>query len=140
MMLVGKAGEHTDPRALRRFDAEHDAPRELLGLSEYFAHLSKVRTLRRLAAIHSAHHQLPLDGPKKMAKSTPVFAPGIEPRFLTYAVWGRWRAGKPVARHFDAVLRRGAYAHNRRDEIDLERKGRVAQIARCLGTKAAAHV
>ena len=41
--------------------------------------------------------KLPLEQLKELAKSTPIFAPGVEPLFATGAVTETWAAGEPFA-------------------------------------------
>jgi len=69
--------------------------------------------------------KLPLDTLEELAKSTPIFAPGIEPLFATGAVTETWAKNKPFAARLAAFLRQPAAASDLRDHIGLERKGRL---------------
>lgn len=69
--------------------------------------------------------KLPLEQLEEMAKTSPIFAPGLEPLFATGAITEKWEAGELAAR-LKAQLERGPDGfHDRRDEIGLERKGRA---------------
>jgi malonate decarboxylase gamma subunit len=83
--------------------------------------------------------KLPLGQLQAMAKTTPIFAPGAENYFLTGAVTERWDTKKPLAGQLAALLARPVDLHDRRDELGLERKGRLeaAQIARRVMAEAA---
>jgi malonate decarboxylase gamma subunit len=85
--------------------------------------------------------KLPIDRLEELAKSTPIFAPGLEPLFAIGAVTEKWDADKPLAGQLAAVLHRTADPHDRRDEIGLERQGRLqaAGIAQRVAKEAAAH-
>ena len=76
---------------------------------------------------------------QQMAKTTPIFAPGIENYFLTGAVTERWDAEKPLAGQLAAVLRQPGNVGDRRDEIGFARKGRLmaASIAQRVVAEAA---
>jgi malonate decarboxylase gamma subunit len=151
---------------------------ELLGLSEYLGHLTKVLALAALrghrtitllygpaaggsliatalstqilVALPGAEPsvmdlpsiarvtKLPLDQLKAMAKSTPIFAPGIEPLFLTGAIAEKWDEKSPLSPQLALALRRGVDALDRRDEIGLARRGRLqaSGIAQRVATEA----
>lgn len=83
--------------------------------------------------------KLPLDQLEKMAKATPIFAPGIENYFLTGAATEKWDDTKPLVDRLEALLARPAAIHDRRDQIGLERKGRLqaAKIAQRIAAEAA---
>jgi malonate decarboxylase gamma subunit len=85
--------------------------------------------------------KLPLDALIEMAKSTPIFAPGLESLFLTGAVTERWDPAKPLSGQFAALLRQAADMRDRRDELGLARKGRLqaARIARRVQAEVALH-
>jgi malonate decarboxylase gamma subunit len=68
--------------------------------------------------------KLPLEQLKELAKSTPIFAPGVEPLFAIGAVTEIWAANEPFAPRFAALLQQPA-ALDSRDRIGLERKGRL---------------
>jgi malonate decarboxylase gamma subunit len=83
--------------------------------------------------------KLPLAQLEDMAKSTPIFAPGIEPLFLSGAVTEKWDANEPLANQLAATVRRDVDALDRRDEIGLARKGRLqaAGISQRVATEVA---
>jgi malonate decarboxylase gamma subunit len=85
--------------------------------------------------------KLPLEELKELAKSTPIFAPGVEPLFATGAVAETWAADEPLAPRLAALLRQPAATSDLRDRIGRERKGRLLaqQIAERVATEAAAH-
>jgi malonate decarboxylase gamma subunit len=68
--------------------------------------------------------KLPLEQLKELAKSTPIFAPGVEPLFAIGAVTETWEADQPFAPRLVALLRQPAATSDLRDQIGLERKGR----------------
>jgi malonate decarboxylase gamma subunit len=84
--------------------------------------------------------KLPLEQLKELAKSTPIFAPGVEPLFATGAVAEIW-ADEPLAPRLAALLRQPAANSDLRDRIGRERKGRLLaqQIAEQVAAEAAAH-
>jgi malonate decarboxylase gamma subunit len=81
--------------------------------------------------------KLPLAQLTAMAKTTPIFAPGVEPLFLTGAVTAKWDAETQLAAQLAGLLQDAA-ARDRRDEIGLQRGGRLksAEIARRVMTEA----
>jgi malonate decarboxylase gamma subunit len=83
--------------------------------------------------------KLPLEELKELAKSTPIFAPGVEPLFTTGAVAETWAADEPFAPRLAALLRQPAATSDLRDRSGLERKGRLLaqQIAERVATEAA---
>lgn len=83
--------------------------------------------------------KLPLDQLVQMAKATPIFAPGIDNYFLTGAVTEKWDAGKSLADQLQALLGQPAAMGDRRDELGLERKGRLQarKIAQRVAAEAA---
>ena len=86
--------------------------------------------------------KLPLARLTIMAKTTPIFAPGVEPLFLTGAVTAKWDVETPLAAQLAGVLKQDAVTRDRRDEIGLERGGRLksAEIARRVMTEASQSV
>jgi malonate decarboxylase gamma subunit len=84
--------------------------------------------------------KLPLDQLKEMMKSTPIFAPGIEPLFATGAVSEIWTAHQPFASRLAGLLREPPTSDHR-DRLGLERKGRLLarKIADRVAEEAAAH-
>jgi malonate decarboxylase gamma subunit len=85
--------------------------------------------------------KLPLEKLKELAKSTPIFAPGIEPLFAAGAVTETWAADEPLAPHLSDLLRQPVAASDLRDQIGLERKGRLLaqKIAERVAAEVAAH-
>lgn len=84
--------------------------------------------------------KLPLDKLKEMAKTTPVFAPGLDPLFKTGAVTAIWDATKPLDAQLADTLK-DARAEDRRGALGAERggrkvsaeiAGRVAKAVRCV--------
>ena len=86
--------------------------------------------------------KLPLEKLEGLAKNTPVFAPGLAYEPPIGAVAEVWEDGDLSAR-LQAALQGPANPPDRRDELGLERKGRLkaAEIARRIGAEAVgAHV
>jgi len=73
--------------------------------------------------------KLPLERLNAMAKTTPIFAPGVEPLFLTGAVMEKWDVTKPLSNQLANALRREIDGRDRRDEVGLARKGRLEAAA-----------
>ncbi len=147
--------------------SRHD---ELLGLSEYLAHLAKSLLLAEqaghrtvgllyghtaagafiatalaagtLVALPGANPEvmdlpsvarvtkLPLDVLRDMAKTTPVFAPGIENMFKTGAVLAIWDDARPLDAQLASLLAKQA-SQDERDVLGQQRQGRpkAAEIA-----------
>jgi malonate decarboxylase gamma subunit len=84
--------------------------------------------------------KLPLDQLKQMAKSTPIFAPGLDPLFATGAVTEKWDAASNLSKQLAALLRTTSFT-DRRDQIGLERGGRkqAAGVANRVKDEAAKH-
>jgi malonate decarboxylase gamma subunit len=82
--------------------------------------------------------KLPLAQLTEMAKSTPIFAPGVDPMFRVGAVTEKWDAGTPLADRVAAVLSSDTEPGDHRDETGLERRGRLlaAEIARRVAAEA----
>ncbi|MGO9391945.1 biotin-independent malonate decarboxylase subunit gamma [Rhodoblastus sp.] len=144
---------------------------EMLGLSEYLAHLSKSLILAQMLGIptigllygHTAAGafiatalstqilvalpgadpevmdlpsmsrvtKLSIDVLKEKAKSTPVFAPGLDNLAQTGAVLETWDPQKSLAAQLSALLEREQETEDRRDLLGKERGGRpkAADIA-----------
>jgi malonate decarboxylase gamma subunit len=83
--------------------------------------------------------KLSLERLQEMAKTTPIFAPGVDNYFVTGAVTEKWDAEKPLADRLAALLSRPAVTRDRRDDIGFERRGRLqaAAIARRVQEEAA---
>ena len=67
--------------------------------------------------------KLPLEKLEELAKSTPIFAPGVEPLFAIGALTEIWAANEPFAPRLAALLQQPA-ATDSRDRLGLERRGR----------------
>jgi malonate decarboxylase gamma subunit len=85
--------------------------------------------------------KLPLEQLERLAKSTPIFAPGVRPLFAIGAVTETWAADQPFAPRLADLLRQPVATSDLRDQIGLERKGRrLAQtIAARVAAEAVAH-
>ena len=85
--------------------------------------------------------KLPLEQLERLAKSTPIFAPGVGPLFAIGAVTQTWAADQPFAPRLAELLRQPVATSDLRDQIGLERKGRrLAQtIAERVAAEAVAH-
>jgi len=85
--------------------------------------------------------KLPLEQLERLAKSTPIFAPGVGPLFAIGAVTQTWAADQPFAPRLAELLRQPVATSDLRDQIGLERKGRrLAQtIAARVAAEAVAH-
>jgi malonate decarboxylase gamma subunit len=68
--------------------------------------------------------KLPLDKLKELAKTTPVFAPGIGHLFQIGAVAEIWDPEKPLDEQLEAALAKASLADTR-DGLGAERNGRV---------------
>jgi len=75
--------------------------------------------------------KLPLDTLKQLAKTTPVFAPGLDHLLLMGAVAEIWDPTKPLDEQLEETLKKASPADNR-DEMGAERKGRLmaARVAK----------
>jgi malonate decarboxylase gamma subunit len=85
--------------------------------------------------------KLPLEQLERLAKSTPIFAPGVKPLFAIGAVTQTWEADQPFAPRLADLLRQTLAASDPRDRIGLERKGRLLaqRIAERVAAEAVAH-
>jgi len=153
---------------------------ELLGLSEFLAHLSKSLLLADFAGRHtigvlyghsaagafiatalstrslvavpgadpavmdlpsmSRVTKLPIETLEQMAKSTPVFAPGIDNIARMGAIAAIWDGDAPLAPRLEALLAESPAREDRRDRLGAERAGRpkAAGIAERVRTLALA--
>jgi len=86
--------------------------------------------------------KLPLARLTEMAKSTPIFAPGPDPWFLMGGITEKWDAATSLADQLANALGKDIEPSDRRDDIGLERKGRLlaAEIARRVAKEAALSV
>lgn len=84
--------------------------------------------------------KLPLEQLRELAKSTPIFAPGVDPLFAVGAVEETWTADQPFAPRLAALLRRPVPTSGLRDQIGRERKGRLSaqKTAKQVAAEAAA--
>ncbi len=82
--------------------------------------------------------KLPLDVLKEKAKSTPVFAPGLDNLAKTGAVHAVWDAKKPLAQQLAALLA-SVSGGDERDRLGRERGGRpkAAEVAAKVAEAAA---
>jgi malonate decarboxylase gamma subunit len=165
VMAVIVAGRKDPLLVLVDSDSQRMSKRdEMLGLSEYLAHLSKCLILadmrgiptigllyghtaagafiatalstRILVALPGADPEvmdlpsmsrvtkLSIDVLKEKAKSTPVFAPGLENLAQTGAVLESWDSQKSLAAQLSALLARAAETGDRRDVLGEARGGR----------------
>ena len=85
--------------------------------------------------------KLPLEQLERLAKSTPIFAPGVKPLFAIGAVTQTWEGDQPFAARLKDLLRQAPAASDPRDRIGLERKGRLLaqKIAERVAAEAVAH-
>jgi malonate decarboxylase gamma subunit len=85
--------------------------------------------------------KLPLAVLEDKARSTPVFAPGLDNLAQTGAVLETWDPARSLADQLQAVLGRLGHAGDRRDVLGFERKGRpkAAAIAARVEALAKAH-
>jgi malonate decarboxylase gamma subunit len=85
--------------------------------------------------------KLPLEQLERLAKSTPIFAPGVKPLFAIGAVTQTWEADQPFAPRLADLLRQTSAASDPRDRTGLERKGRLLaqKIAERVAAEAVAH-
>jgi malonate decarboxylase gamma subunit len=68
--------------------------------------------------------KLPLETLRQLAKTTPVFAPGLDNLLLMGAVAEIWDPTKPLDEQFEEALRKASPADTR-DELGAQRKGRT---------------
>jgi malonate decarboxylase gamma subunit len=68
--------------------------------------------------------KLPLDTLEQLAKTTPIFAPGLDHLYQMGGVLEIWDPKKPLDEQLEAVLAKASPA-DIRDELGAERKGRV---------------
>jgi malonate decarboxylase gamma subunit len=85
--------------------------------------------------------KLPLEQLTELAKSTPIFAPGVAPLFAIGAVAEIWAADQPLAPRLAALHQQPVATLDPRDRIGLERRGRLLahKIAERVAAEAAAH-
>ena len=72
--------------------------------------------------------KLPLDTLKELAKTTPVFAPGLDNLLLMGAVAEIWDPKRSLDEQFEEALRNASPADTR-DELGAQRKGRTMAAA-----------
>src|SRR6202789_673584 len=84
--------------------------------------------------------KLPLDTLKELAKTTPVFAPGLDNLLLMGAVAEIWDPKKSLDEQFEEALRNASPADTR-DELGAQRKGRTmaAAVAKQVLAQATGH-
>jgi malonate decarboxylase gamma subunit len=80
--------------------------------------------------------KLPLEQLKELAKTTPIFAPGVEPLFATGAVTEIWAVDQPFGQRLAVLLGQAAPTSDLRDQIGFDRQGRL--LAREIAGQVAA--
>jgi malonate decarboxylase gamma subunit len=80
--------------------------------------------------------KLPLERLAEMARSTPIFAPGLDPLYAIGAVAEIWDPGRPLSDQLIALLKRGSGRPDERDDLGLRRQGRL--LARDVARRVAA--
>jgi malonate decarboxylase gamma subunit len=85
--------------------------------------------------------KLPLEKLQELAKGTPIFAPGVTPLFALGAVNETWDADRPFAPRLAELLRQPAATYDLRDQVGLQRKGRLLahKIAERVAAEARPH-
>lgn len=85
--------------------------------------------------------KLPMETLTELAKTTPIFAPGLEPLFATGAVTEKWEIETLQSQLQATLARRAQPGIDARDVTGLERKGRLQahDIALKVMAEAAAH-
>lgn len=85
--------------------------------------------------------KLPIETLTELAKTTPIFAPGLEPLFATGAVTEKWDAADLPGQLQRTLAQRPQAGADNRDVIGLARKGRLQahDIALKVMAEAAAH-
>jgi malonate decarboxylase gamma subunit len=83
--------------------------------------------------------KLPLEKLQEMAKVTPIFAPGVGPVFAIGAVSEIWEGDQVLAERLGRLLRTPLAVRDLRDQMGLERKGRLLarKVAERVATEAA---
>jgi malonate decarboxylase gamma subunit len=69
--------------------------------------------------------KLPMDQLMELAKTTPIFAPGVDPLYAIGAVRDKWAADKTLADRLAAILTQPEDEQDERDALGLQRKGRL---------------
>ena len=85
--------------------------------------------------------KLPAEKIAEMAKATPIFAPGVDHLAVTGAIYETWKADDPLSERLLNILQSRAELSDRRDQLGLERKGRLmaAPVAERVGKEAQAN-
>lgn len=96
-----------------------------------------VMDLKSMASVTT----IPLETLQDMAKTTPIFAPGAEHLVVTGAIHEMWDSSRPYADRLKSVLQTAPGGPDRRDQLGLERKGRLmaAPVAERVGKEAQAN-
>ena len=83
---------------------------------------------------------IPIEKLQDRAKTTPVFAPGAEHLVVTGAIHETWDGSQPYADRLKSLLQTKPGEPDRRDQLGLERKGRLmaAPVAERVGKEAQA--
>ena len=69
--------------------------------------------------------KLPTEKIVEMSKATPIFAPGVDHLAVTGAIFETWKADDPLSERLLKILQSKAELSDRRDQLGLERKGRL---------------
>ncbi|HEY4259408.1 MAG TPA: biotin-independent malonate decarboxylase subunit gamma [Schlesneria sp.] len=82
--------------------------------------------------------KLPLEQLENMSKSTPIFAPGVDPMLNTGAIAEEWQTPGEFATRLQRLLAGGQANVDLRDELGAQRLGRLeaARIARLVKEEA----
>jgi malonate decarboxylase gamma subunit len=108
----------------------------LFGHTAAGAFIATALATRTLVALPGAHPEvmdlpsmsrvtkLPIEVLTEKAKSTPVFAPGLENLARTGAVCARWDDKRSLADQLQVLLKERGAHHDRRDELGKLRNGR----------------
>ncbi len=80
-----------------------------------------VMDLKSMASVTT----IPIETLQNMAKTTPIFAPGAEHLVVTGAIYEVWDSSQPYADRLKTVLGIAPGEPDCRDQLGLERKGRL---------------
>jgi malonate decarboxylase gamma subunit len=69
--------------------------------------------------------KLPMDELMDLAKTTPIFAPGVDPLYAIGAVRDKWVTDNTIADRLAAILTQPEDEQDERDALGLQRKGRL---------------
>jgi malonate decarboxylase gamma subunit len=122
------------PAAAGAFIATALSSQSLVALPGAEPHVMDLPSISRVT-------KLPLEQLEELAKSTPIFAPGVAPLFAIGAMAETWAANEPFAPRLAALLQLPVATSDPRDRIGFERKGRLLaqKIAERVAAEAATH-